>query len=794
MSNKEPWELYAETMFNHFGYPLWHADPEVDESFGRREVELGSVGYLDRGKFRHLFNARKAANDPFNDGRVPATFEVFNTKNTNVTEPEAILRQPYVASGSVRQVVVAMEGSAASPVPNLVSAGGSLSFECKQNTGAVLLLDQAALGQSIPTKRHIVTYLYRHMDNWFEWATDVSEGLGHDLQMHDIKFVSGTLKTTKWACATFSGSYRNKTGSMIVSAVGVGDLDLNVSIEDQIIPHEFYNTGPSSRTSVGTTPRPSGSDDHLLPAGGDVARASTPLPPGCDQCIFFHYFSLKKRLPRGVEAGAGPHGELWPEDPDMQANSPAFAVAGFAREYDIGELPSSDATEGGKFDPVVTLLDYMLAKTDAEYAIASDRDVLAIFGAAGVPDDIMAGLEAIDPPVEVDENNVATVTVDMTWLDQQTVAQAAVPSAEVSGSSSGPEHVEDAPGVLGEHQAEQPTGDASQGEEGEGADNSQSRQAVWDPAVVAHTGSVTSLAVSPDSQWVASGSADTTIILWEVETQSVVRKWESHGDIVWHLAFSPDSLRLASSGGEGRIMVWDVDTGEHLATMEGHTETIHTVLWSPDGTKLASGSDDGSVRIWDGETYECLHLLEGHNAMVTFVLFSHNGQYLASGGADYNCRIWDEDNRIATASDDGSVRIWKVETGEELVMVHEHHGPVWAVSFSPGDGKQILSGSSDSTLKICDSFTGERVVSLEGHDSMINSATFSPDGRFVASASSDNTVRLWRRSDGTSLKTFNEHNKKVTHSLFSPDGETLSSGSDDGTVRIRVLRDFVSLA
>ena len=85
-----------------------------------------------------------------------------------------------------------------SPVANLVSAGGSVSFECKQNTGALLVLDQPGMGQSIPTRRHIVTYLHTHMDSWFKWGT---EELGYDVRMHDIKFVSGTIKTTRWACA-----------------------------------------------------------------------------------------------------------------------------------------------------------------------------------------------------------------------------------------------------------------------------------------------------------------------------------------------------------------------------------------------------------------------------------------------------------------------------------------------------------------------------------------------------------------------------------------------------------------
>ena len=236
-----------------------------------------------------------------------------------------------------------------SPAASLVSAGGSLSFECKQDLGAVLLLNHPAMGQSIPTKRHIVTYLRRHIDSIYEYATGSPDGLGFDLKMHDIKFVSGTLKTTKWACAVMYGSYRNKMGSLNANVAGVGGFDMRVSIGDQIIPNEFYNNGPPSR-SVGATPRPSVSEDRLLPGGGDVARvpsSSSQMPPGCDQCIFFHYFALKRRffpLPHKLEAGAGPH-ELPPEDPAMEGNSPVQAItARSSTEYDIQENPSNDGT------------------------------------------------------------------------------------------------------------------------------------------------------------------------------------------------------------------------------------------------------------------------------------------------------------------------------------------------------------------------------------------------------------------------------------------------------------------
>lgn len=112
MQGKAPWELYAKTMFNHFGLPLWHADPEVDGTYGAREVDLGSVGFLDRGEFRHLFNAMKDKDDPFNRKRVPDTFDMFDPPNLTITAPKPNLRQPYVASGSVGELRVALEGDA----------------------------------------------------------------------------------------------------------------------------------------------------------------------------------------------------------------------------------------------------------------------------------------------------------------------------------------------------------------------------------------------------------------------------------------------------------------------------------------------------------------------------------------------------------------------------------------------------------------------------------------------------------------------------------------------------------
>ncbi|KAI0758710.1 WD40-repeat-containing domain protein [Fomes fomentarius] len=623
---------------------------------------------------------------------------------------------------------------------------------------------------------------------------------GYELKQEDIIFVSGTTKTTRWANAAFHGSYRQKEGSISCGVNGVGKFSMKLSIANRNLPNPMYNYGPSSLDSdIATVASTAASDPGVEPP-----RLAT------TQCIFFHYYKMKKRIlwrPRPIRAAAGPD-ELPPDDDNAGGNEQVL-------DLDFEEHPQSSPP----YDPVEILLEWILEHSNAEIAVATDRDLIAMFPTTGIPLDVRAGLEEAPPSIDVDEEGVGTVVVDLHLIEGEhpSAQQVANPVAEEeAGSTNQLPDIGDSSTFhpMEALQVEQPSGGGDEGStEGEAVKRTPGAGIA---ATNVHNGAVVSLAVSPDSKWVASGSEGGNIILWDAGSQSDVRNWESHADSIGDLAFSPDSRRLLSAGGDGQIMIWDVEQGGNLlvATLEGHSEAIHSAVWSPDGTKIASASEDMTVRVWDTETYEQIHLLEGHNAMVTFVRFSSDGTMLASGGADYNCRIWNVDagtiryelqghkgmvwsaafdpecRRIATASDDGSVRIWSTSTGDALVTLQEHHGPVWNVAFS-GDGKEIMSASSDSTIKVCDSYSGERKLSLDGHDSMVNSACFSPDGKYIASASSDSTVRLWKTSNGTCVRTFNEHNDKVTHALFTPNGETLSSGADDGTVRIRVLSDWV---
>ncbi len=137
----------------------------------------------------------------------------------------------------------------------------------------------------------------------------------------------------------------------------------------------------------------------------------------------------------------------------------------------------------------------------------------------------------------------------------------------------------------------------------------------------------------------ASSTLDGHVLLWDVATRSVVRRFSGHAGNVSTIAFSSDGSRLASGGSDHTLRLWDVASGQPLKIL-GVTDIVQRVVFSPDDKRLITGGADGTVKIWDLLTEQELMTLPGHSDEVTSITFSDPGISLATSGADGVVRLW----------------------------------------------------------------------------------------------------------------------------------------------------------
>ena len=163
--------------------------------------------------------------------------------------------------------------------------------------------------------------------------------------------------------------------------------------------------------------------------------------------------------------------------------------------------------------------------------------------------------------------------------------------------------------------------------------------------------------------------------------------------------------------------------------------------------------------------YINLKALRGHSYGVRSVAYSPDGKKIVSG------------------SDDGTIKIRDANTGQCFQTLEGHSKSVYSVSYSP-DGKKIISGSGDKTIRIWDANTGKRLKKLKGHSDYVSSVAYSPDGKRIISGSTDKTVKIWDANTGDSLKTLRGHKYGVWSVAYSPDGTKIISGSNDKTIKI----------
>ncbi len=244
-----------------------------------------------------------------------------------------------------------------------------------------------------------------------------------------------------------------------------------------------------------------------------------------------------------------------------------------------------------------------------------------------------------------------------------------------------------------------------------------------------------SLRWSPDGRHIARAESvspeATTVRLYDATSGEQLFVHDT-GSSYNAIDFSPDG-RLACTAAPEQIRILDVETGETLVVCPGRRRKDEptAVAWAPGGARLASASKDGTVRMWDPATGRQTRSWQGSDGVFYQLAWASDGERLAGGSSDHTVRVWD-------------AKSGREQVRFECRPVRDRSlkGQVHSISWSP-DARFLAAGVDDETIRIFSADFGEELARLEGGDSHLWAVAFSPDGTRLASTSYQRVVRLW---------------------------------------------------
>jgi WD40 repeat protein/serine/threonine protein kinase len=339
-----------------------------------------------------------------------------------------------------------------------------------------------------------------------------------------------------------------------------------------------------------------------------------------------------------------------------------------------------------------------------------------------------------------------------------------------------------------------------------------------------HTKAINSLAVSPDGKRLVTAGWDSTLRVWDVETEKELHSFKAPPANFTTVAFLPDGRRAVAANG-AKVKLYDVYNYKELRTFEGgHTQGVWLVAVSPGGRRLITAGQEKHVCLWDIETGKLLHKYTGNGGSIPGLAFTPDGTRFISCGRDATLRLWDlpriwydppplpasretkqarvlqgpgpaqqqvfaeqvaftaDGKRALWSGNDKLVHVWNLAAGKETARFKDHTDGIRSFAVLPDD-KRVLSASYDGTLRLWGLDKGAEIRRFTGPAGRVQAVAVTSDGKRAVSAGDDNVLTLWDVNTAKVLKQLPGHEKAVLALALTPDDREVISGGLDQTIR-----------
>jgi WD40 repeat protein/tRNA A-37 threonylcarbamoyl transferase component Bud32 len=258
--------------------------------------------------------------------------------------------------------------------------------------------------------------------------------------------------------------------------------------------------------------------------------------------------------------------------------------------------------------------------------------------------------------------------------------------------------------------------------------------------------------------------------------------YRSHTHALYDMTWSPDFRHIASTGADRTIHIWDAATGKTIQVLGRNpaTESLlvrgqpgdeNCVRFSPDGKQLATACEDGTVRLWDLERGTWAPLLPAFQREVLTLDISPDGRLIAAAGTDGCIRVWNRSDHLLYAEFPG------------------HSAVISGLAFFPV-GPFLASSDHEHFIDVWNITERKQVHSFRTTD-RVNAVAVSPDGTLLATGEANGLVRIWNVKTGHAITAGAQHIGHIRDVDFSHDGQRLASAGNDGCVRIWSVSDGI---